>query len=150
MLNQLIESKNHHAENVRKNGFLMTVLGIFVFVLLTGWTYSLFAKNFGMGTGDFELSSIVAPVAAVEDTPPPEPEQKPERQQTANKSEKQTVIEKVAPIENSLDKPPRLEDARKLLSAPLKPKDWNDFTEGPENRYRNSDRTDGTNNGDGI
>lgn len=83
MLNQLIESKNHREENARKNGFLITTLGVFVVVLVSGWTYSLFAKSFGMGTGDFELSSIVAPVAATEDVPPPKPEIKPERNQPA-------------------------------------------------------------------
>jgi protein TonB len=81
MLNQLIESKNHREENARKNGFLATTLGVFIAVLLSGWTYSLFAKNFGMGTGDFELSSLVAPVSAVEPAPPPKPEIQPERSQ---------------------------------------------------------------------
>lgn len=81
MLNQLIESKNHKQENARKNGFLITTLGVLVFVLMSGWTYSLFAKNFGMGTGDFELSKMVAPVAAA-DPEPPKPDMKPERTQS--------------------------------------------------------------------
>jgi hypothetical protein len=81
MLNQLIESKNHHEENVRKNGFLVTTLGVLIAVLVCGWTYSLFAKNVGMGTGDFELSNLVAPVAVTEDAPPPKPEPKIEKTQ---------------------------------------------------------------------
>lgn len=45
--------------------------------------YSLFAHDFGMGSGDLELSSLVAPVPVPEEAPPPpEPEQKPEKQQT--------------------------------------------------------------------
>jgi protein TonB len=80
MLNQLVESKNHQQENARKNGFIVGTFGVLVAVLMSGWTYSLFAKNYGMGTGDLELSSIVAPVAAAEEPPKPEPEPfKPER-----------------------------------------------------------------------
>lgn len=78
MLDQLVESKNHKDETARKSGFIVTTLGVLVAVLVSGWTYSLFAKNYGM-SGDFELSSIVAPVAAVEDAPPPKPDIKPER-----------------------------------------------------------------------
>jgi periplasmic protein TonB len=139
MLNQLIESKNHHAENTRKNGFLLTTLGVLVAVLVGGWTYSLFAKSFGMGTGDFELSRLVAPVAPSEDPPPPpEPEHNNERRQTTD-NERPTVIERVAPIENSLDKPPKLEESRKLVSDPLKPSEWDKYSEGTENKYRSTD-----------
>lgn len=81
MLNQLIESKNHMEENARRSGFLVTTLGVLVAVLVSGWTYSLFAKNFGMGTGEFELSSLVAPVPVTEDAPPPKPEIKIEKTQ---------------------------------------------------------------------
>ncbi len=89
MLNQLIESKEHNAENTRRSGFLITTLGVLVAVLLSGWTYSLFAKNYGMGTGEFELSSLVAPVPVIDQTPPkPEPERKPEREQTTSNSER--------------------------------------------------------------
>ncbi|MEP6901650.1 MAG: energy transducer TonB [Actinomycetota bacterium] len=80
MLNQLIESKNNKEENARKGGFLLTTLGVLAAVLLSGWTYSLFAKSYGMGTGDFDLSSIVTPVTVNED-PPPKPEIKIEKSQ---------------------------------------------------------------------
>jgi TonB family protein len=138
MLNQLIESKNHRAENARKNGFLVTTLGVLVAVLVCGWTYSLFAKNFGMGTSDFELSSLVAPVAPREE-PPPAPAPDTDSRPTASNNERPTVIEKVAPIESSLNKPPRLEESRKLNSEPLKPSEWNKYSEGPENKYRGRD-----------
>ena len=152
MLNQLVESRNHHAENARKNGFLATTLGVLVAVLLSGWTYSLFAKNFGMGTGEFELSSLVAPVAPSEDPPAPEPETKqPDREQSASKDQKPTVIERNVRMEDSLDNPPKIEDARALKSSPLKPSEWNKYEEGTQNKYlsRESDReADG--NGDGL
>lgn len=80
MLDQLIESKNNKQENARKSGFLIMTLGVLVAVLLSGWTYSLFAKNYGMGAGDFDLSSLVAPVA-VSVEPPPKPEIKIEKSQ---------------------------------------------------------------------
>ena len=151
MLNQLVESKNHSAENARKNSFLVTVLGIFIAVLLSGWTYSLFAKNFGMGTGDLELSSIVAPVVAAVEPPKPEIQPKSEQRQESSNDEKPMVMEKVALIENSLNTPPRLEDARRLVSAPLKPSEANIYSEGSENKYGRSDRrTDSTEDGDGI
>ena len=152
MLNQLIESKNHTEENTRKNGFLVVTLGVLVAVLLSGWTYSLFAKNFGMGAGDFELSSIVAPIAATEEAPPPpEPEQKTERRQTANNNEKPTVIEKIPPMELSLKNPPPVENSRPLNSKPLDPSVWKDYSEGTKNNYRNtSDRSGETETGDGI
>ncbi len=80
MLNQLIESKNNKQENSRKGGFLIMTLGVLVAVLLSGWTYSLFAKNYGMGANDFDLSSLVAPIAVSAD-PPPKPEIKIEKSQ---------------------------------------------------------------------
>lgn len=84
MLDQLVESKNHNDENTRRSGFLFTTLGILVAVLLGGWTYSLFAKNYAMN-GDFEMSNLVAPVAPVTDAPPPpKPQVEPERNQRAS------------------------------------------------------------------
>src|SRR5215204_4241406 len=152
MLNQLIESKNHREENARKNGFLLTTLGVLVAVLLSGWTYSLFAKNFGMGTGDFELSSLVAPVAPTEVEPPkPEPEQrKPEREQTVSNNERLTVIAKIARMEDSLNKPPKIEDARPLDSSPLTRDEAKLYAEGTENKYRTNSDPDGTGNSDGL
>ncbi len=81
MLDQLVESKNNSKESVRLLEFL-TVIGILaVMTLLSAWTYSLFTKDYGMGAGDLELSTLVAP-------PPPEdtPEQKPEQKQEQKKA----------------------------------------------------------------
>lgn len=115
MLNQLIESKDHKEENVRKNGFLLTTLGILAAVLVSGWTYSLFAKNFGMGTGDFELSSIVAPVAAVEDAPP-KPEPKTETTQT--RASNQIILKDLyADISSTKEPPKDLKGVKDVVSA---------------------------------
>ena len=62
MLDQLVESKSNSRENTRRSEFLLGVFAIMVVVLLSGWTYSLFAKDYGMGGDDIELSTLVAPV----------------------------------------------------------------------------------------
>ena len=87
MLDQLVESRSTAGENTRRGGFLLTT-GIILSALLVGaWMYSLFAHDYAMGSGDLELSSLVAPVPVPEEAPPPpEPEQKPEKQQTADKT----------------------------------------------------------------
>ena len=85
MLDQLVESKNTSGENTRRGGFILTTLVVVVSVFLGGLLYSLFAKDYGMGGGDLELSTLVAPVPVPEDEPPPEPEpeEKPVKQEKA-------------------------------------------------------------------
>ncbi|MDQ3181353.1 MAG: TonB family protein [Acidobacteriota bacterium] len=79
MLDQLVESRSNTRENTRRNGFLLTT-GVLMFSLLfSAWLYSLFAKDFGMGGSDLELSTLVAPVPVPEDEPPPKPEVEPEK-----------------------------------------------------------------------
>ena len=80
MLDQLVESKSNSRENKRRSEFLVTVLVIMVVGLVGGWTYSLFAKDFGMGGDDLALTTLVAPVPVPDEAPPPKPEQKPEKQ----------------------------------------------------------------------
>jgi protein TonB len=50
-----------------------------VIALLTAWTTSLFGKDYGMGSGDLELSTLVAPVPVPEEEPPPKEEPKPQQ-----------------------------------------------------------------------
>src|SRR5215213_1795438 len=109
MLDQLVESRNTSAENTRRSEFLLGTLVVLVAVLVGGWVYSLFNKEYGMGTGDLDISSLVAPVALPEDAPPPppEPEKQPEKQQTTT-SEKPTVIDKFATLENTKEPPKEL------------------------------------------
>jgi hypothetical protein len=116
MLNQLIESKNHREENARKNGFLMTTLGVLAAVLLSGWTYSLFAKNFGMGAGDFEFSSLVAPVAVADDAPPPKPEPKTEK--TQSKESNKIILKDLYSDISTIRIPPKdLNGVKDVVSA---------------------------------
>ena len=151
MLDQLVESRNNSAENTRRSEFLLGTMVVIISVLLGGWVYSLFHKEYGMGTGDLDISSLVAPVALPEDAPPPppEPEKQPERTETS--TTKPTVIEKIATMEDSLDKPPKLDESRKLNSSPLKKNEANDYSDGDKNAYksREGDR-DSTDDGGGI
>ncbi len=106
MLDQLVESKSNTRENTRRSSFLLFV-GIFMFSLLFGaWLYSLFAKDFGMGGSDLELSTLVAPVPVPEDKPPPPPEKEPEK------------INKPAP-----DADTRPEIIQRIDQTPVKPPD---------------------------
>ena len=80
MLDQLVESKSNSQENKRRSEFLVVTMIIMVALLISGWTYSLFAKDYGMGAGDLELSTLVAPPPPA-DEPEPEPEKQPEKKQ---------------------------------------------------------------------
>jgi protein TonB len=79
MLDQLVESKSNAHENTRRSGFLLTVFVILSTIMVGGWLYSLFAKDYGMGGSDLELSTLVAPVPVPEEEPPPPPEKQPEK-----------------------------------------------------------------------
>lgn len=135
MLDQLVESRNNSAENTRRSEFLLGTLVVLVAVLLGGWTYSLFNKEYGMGTGDLDISSLVAPVALPEDAPPPppEPEKQPEKQNIP--SDKPTVIEKIATMEETRE-PPKETKGETLKSPPLKSSEANLYNEGPKNEGR--------------
>lgn len=79
MLDQLVESKSNSQENTRRSGFLLTTFILMSSILVSAWLYSLFAKDYGMGSGDLELSTLVAPVPVPEEEPPPPPEKQPEQ-----------------------------------------------------------------------
>lgn len=83
MLDQMVESRNAKGESTWRNGLLLATGVIMVSTLLGAWGYSLFAKDYGLGAGDLELSELVAPVPVAEEEPPPPPEQKPQEQQKA-------------------------------------------------------------------
>jgi len=80
MLDQLVESKSNSRENKRRSEFLIVTLTVMIVALLSSWTYSLFAKDFGMGGDDLSLTTLVAPVPVPDEEPPPKPEKQPEKQ----------------------------------------------------------------------
>jgi protein TonB len=99
MLDQLVESKSHSVENTKRNSLLLGVLTLAVVLVVGGVTYSLYHIDYGLGSGDIELATLVAPVP-VEDEPPPKPEEKPKQQVQADT---------------------RKELIQNILSSPIKP-----------------------------
>src|SRR6476620_3472320 len=100
MLDQLVESRSNTAENTRRSEFLLGVFVIMVAILMSAWLYSLFAKDYGMGGSDLELSTLVAPVPFSKKEPPPRPEEKPQPQQ------KDPNVDIRKEIIASMDEPP--------------------------------------------
>jgi TonB family protein len=107
MLDQLVESKNNTRETTRRSGFLATTFVIMTTLMLGGWLYSLYGKDYGLGSGDLELSTLVAPVPVAEEEPPPPPEKEPEQK-----------IVKAAPNADV-----RKEIIQDMSESPIKPPD---------------------------
>jgi protein TonB len=120
MLDQLVESKSHSVENTRRNELLLGVFVLALVSLLTAWTYSLFGKDYGMGSGDLELSTLVAPVPVPEEEPPPKEEPKP--QKDPNVDVRKEIIA-------SMDEPPpKIPDTISNEKSKIPPRDPNKFT----------------------
>lgn len=114
MLDQLVESKSNSRENTRKGQFIVVVMAIFVITLVSSWTYSLFAKDYGMGGGDLELSTLVAPPSPDEE-PPPEPEKQPEKQQ------KQPDVDVRKELIQNIDSSPKIPDQISTVKSNIPP-----------------------------
>ena len=84
MLDQLVESKSHTVENTRRNELLLGVLVLAVVLVSVGVIRSLFNIDYGLGSGDIELSTLVAPVPVPDEEPPPKVEEKPKQQVEAD------------------------------------------------------------------
>ncbi len=83
MLDQLIESNGHSAENKRRGGFLFTTFFVVCTIFSSGILWSLFAKDLGMNAGILETSMLVAPLAIAEEKPAAPPETQPKRAKSA-------------------------------------------------------------------
>ena len=112
MLDQLVESKSNSRENKRRSEFLVVTMVVVVIVLLTSWTYSLFAKDFGMGGDDLSLTTLVAPVPPDEE-PPPKPEPKPEQKQPDVDVRKELI----ASMDMSPKEPPKISTIQNTVKA---------------------------------
>lgn len=119
MLDQLVESKSHSVENTRRNELLIGVLVFAIVTLCTAWTYSLFGKDYGMGSGDLELSTLVAPVP-VQDEPPPKEEPKPQKDPNVD------VRKEIIAAMN--ETPPKVPDQISNEKSKIPPRDPNKFT----------------------
>ncbi|MGI8786547.1 MAG: TonB family protein [Pyrinomonadaceae bacterium] len=118
MLDQLVESRSNAGDNTRRSGFFLTIFVLMTVLLIGAWMYSLFAKDYGLGSGDLELSQLVAPVPVAEDEPPPPPDKIKEQPKAAPNVDTRTEIiqrmdqtpvkppDTVSTVQNTV-KPPR-------------------------------------------
>ncbi len=150
MLDQLVESKNNSGENNRKGGFLLTTFVIMIAILLSALIYSLFAKDYGLGAGDLELSSLVAPVPVAEEEPPPPPEKVEVKEVKAapNVDTRTEIIQrmdqspvqppdKISTVQNTV-KPPREGIATRIGTSN------NDAENAASSDYKGKGNTEGT------
>ena len=121
MLDQLVESKSHAAEDTKRSGFLLTTFVVLVTVLLSSWLYSLFAKDYGMGGDELSLETLVAP-PVIEEAPEPEPEKEPEKPKDPNVDIRKEIIA-------SMDEPPpKVPDTISNEKSKIPPRDPNKYT----------------------
>jgi protein TonB len=112
MLDQLVESKSHAAEDTKRSGFLLTTFIIMVTILMSAWLYSLFAKDYGMGGDELSLETLVAP-PIIEDAPEPEPEKQPEKKEPAVDVRKEL-------IQNIMSTPVKPPETTSVQKSPFK------------------------------
>ena len=126
MLDQLVESKSNSRENTRKSGFLLTTFVILTGILLSGWVYSLFALDYGLGAGDLELSNLVAPVQIAEEAPPPPEPDKPEPEKVkTNAPDVDIRTEIIRSMDEAPSEPP---DKVSTAKQTIPPRDPNKYT----------------------
>lgn len=117
MLDQLVESKSHMNEDKRRSSFMLVTLIIAVASVLTAWGVDLFSKDFGMGSDDLSLTTLVAPVPVPDEEPPPEPEKKPEQQKEPDVDVRKELIQNI-------------------MQSPVKPPDIISVTRNPVKEMR--------------
>ena len=151
MLDQLVESSSNTSGNNRRGGLLLATTVIMLTTVSSLLGYSLFNKDFGLGSGDLELSELVAPVpVAEEEPPPPEPEQpKQEQQKAAPNVDTRTEIiqrmdeapvrepDKISTVQNTV-KPPREGIATRIGTSN------NDAQNAAASTYTGRGNTEGT------
>jgi len=121
MLDQLVESKSHAAEDTKRSGFLLTTFVVVVTILMSAWLYSLFAKDYGMGGDDLALETLVAPPIP-EEEPKPEPEKQPEKQKDPNVDIRKEIIATMT------ETPPKIPDKPSVEKNNIPPRDPNKYT----------------------
>ena len=122
MLDQLVESKSHAAEDSKRGGLLLTTFVVLSLFLVSAWLYSLFAKDFGMGGDDLSLETLVAP-PVIEEAPEPEPEKQPEqKQKDPNVDIRKEIIAAMT------ETPPKPPDTISTVKNTVKERDPNRYT----------------------
>lgn len=131
MLNQLVESRSHIGESRKKGGILLMTFFVVAVMLLSGVLWSLFAKEFTMGGGELEVSTLVAPVPAEKPAPPEPAEDTPKQEKMANEK---TVLPTRTNVIARLDESPVVPDKVSVTPSTQKARPRGAFilTEGAE------------------
>lgn len=82
MFDQLTESNTKKNEAKGRRGYFVVTALLVGALFTTGVVYSLYGKDLVLGSGDLELSTLLAPVAIPENAPKP-PQPQPEKRATA-------------------------------------------------------------------
>lgn len=149
MLDQLVESKSNAGENTRRSGFLLTTFVAMTALLIGGWMYSLFAKDYGLGSGDLELSTLVAPVPVPEDEPPPPPEKIVKQEKAAPNVDTRTeIIQRmdqtpIKPPDTTSDVQNKVKPPREGIATRIGNTD-NDAKNAADSSYKGRGNTEGT------
>lgn len=139
MLDNLIESKKNSAENKRLGRYLLTTFVLVFSLALSGVLWSLFAKDFGMGSEDLELSNLVTPIPIIENKPEPEQIQKPEKTQQTSAVKEITRNDNILQMKESPSVPDKISvTPNTKLSRPDSPFK---ISPGPETTYQNTSNT---------
>ena len=119
MLDQLVESKSNTGENARRSGFLLTTFIILAGSLIGLWTYSLFAKDYGV-SDELELSQLVAPVPIAEEEPPPPEPEEPEKKQVVQEKTVDVTMRKefISRVDTNTEVPDKI-STEKLTTKEL-------------------------------
>lgn len=151
MLDQLVESKSHAAEDTKRTGFLLTTFIVMVTILMSGWLWSLFAKDYGMGGDDLTLETLVAP-PVIEAEPEPEPEK--QAQKDPNVDVRKEIIASMT------ETPPKVPDRISNEKSKIPPRNPDRFTaigdrnfdaaNAPDPSYRGPVNTGGTGSDSGA
>ena len=128
MLDQLVESKSHVGEDSKRGGLLLSTFVLLSLVLVSAWLYSLFAKDFAMGSDDLSLDTLVAP-PIIEEAPEPEPEKQPEKQADPNVDIRKEIIASMT------ETPPKPPDTVSVVKNTIPPRDPNKFTVQGDRNY---------------
>src|SRR5262245_9904686 len=120
MLDQLVESKSHAAEDTKRSGFLVTTFVVLGAILVGGYLYSLFAKDYGMGGSELSLETLVAP-PVIEEAPEPEPEKPQEKQKDPNVDVRKEIIASMT------ETPPKIPDKASVTKNTIPPRDPNKY-----------------------
>lgn len=121
MLDQLVESKSHSAENSKRGGLLLTTFVVMVSALTVLYVTSLFGKEFGVGGDELSLETLVAP-PVIEEAPEPEPEKQPEKQKDPNVDIRKEIIASMT------ETPPKVPDKPSVTKNLIPPRDPNKYT----------------------